>query len=274
MMTMLARESRIMIFLQHFWAPRKAFKPVGMFTEGHMFLLIICLSILVALVFSSRNIKKNTIEKITKLLAIVMVILEGIKVIYSFYWGYTWINAWFPIAYCSIFMYALLLRGYGKGKWKRIGEAFLAGGCIIGGTAFLLFPSTSLMMYPVFHYQCLYSMFFHTLMIYMGIMYIWKMDVEFNKNSYKDYCKIYLFFAVTAIILNTLFDSNLMLLKKPFKIPVLFVHKLFKDAPWLYTIFVFLVYLGGPYWITAYFTKVIRKRKNILMINKIDEVTL
>lgn len=263
-----------MIFFQQFWAPRKAFEPVGMFTEGHMFLLIICLAILLGLVYSSRKFTTIRIEKITKLLAIVMVILEGIKICYSFYWGYTWLSAWFPIAYCSIFMYALLLRGYGNEKWRAVGDAFLAGGCIIGGTAFLLFPSTSLMMYPVFHYQCLYSMFFHTLMIYMGIMYIWKMDVKFNKEGYKQYCKIYLFFGVIAVILNTIFSSNLMLLKKPFKIPVLFVHKLFMDAPWVYTIFVFLVYLFGPYWITAYFTKVIRKRSSKVELDYIEEVTV
>lgn len=267
------KERMVMIFFQHFWAPRKAFEPVGMFTEGHMFLLIICLSILVGLIYSSRNITKNSIVKITKVLAVVMVILEGIKICYSFYWGYTWLSAWFPIAYCSIFMYALLLRGYGKGKWIKIGEAFLAGGCIMGGTAFLLFPSTSLMMYPVFHYQCLYSMFFHTLMIYVGIMYIWKMDIKFNKAGYKEYCKIYLFFGSIAVVLNTLFESNLMLLREPFKIPIPFVHKMFMDAPWTYTIFVFLAYLIGPYWTTAYFTKLVRKRKSKGIENNIDGVT-
>lgn len=268
-----AKENMLMIFFQQFWAPRNDYDPVGMFTQGHMFLLLICLGILGILLYASRKITKSNIEKATKILAIVMVTLEGIKICYSFYWGYTWLSAWFPIAYCSIFMYALLLRGYGKGKFRAIGDAFLAGGCIIGGTAFLLFPSTSLMMYPVFHYQCLYSMFFHTLMIYMGIMYIWKMDIKFNKEGYKEYCKIYLFFGVIAVVLNTIFDSNLMLLKKPFKIPVLFVHKLFMDAPWVYTIFVFLVYLFAPYWITAYFAKIIKKRRNKKVLNTLDEIT-
>lgn len=262
-----------MIFFQHFWAPRDAFEPVGMFTQGHMFLLLICLGILGMLIYSSRNITEERIQKITKILAVVMITLEGIKICYSFYWGYTWLSAWFPIAYCSIFMYALILRGYGKEKWRKIGEAFLAGGCIIGGTAFLLFPSTSLMMYPVFHYQCLYSMFFHTLMIYIGIMYIWRMDIQFDKSGYKAYCKIYLFFSIIAVILNTLYDSNLMLLKKPFKIPVPFVHKLFTDAPWLYTIFVFLVYLVGPYWVTAYFSNLIKKRREKVKLNNTNEVT-
>lgn len=263
-----------MIFFQHFWAPRKAFDPVGMFTQGHMFLLLICLGILGILLYTTKNITKSTIVKITKILAVVMVTLEGIKICYSFYWGYTWLSAWVPIAYCSIFIYALLLRGYGKGRLKEMGEAFLAGGCIIGGTAFLLFPSTSLMMYPVFHYQCLYSMFFHTLMIYMGIMYIWKMDFKFNKNGYKGYAKLYLFFAIIAIILNTLYESNLMLLRDPFNIPVPFVHKLVMDSPWIYTIFVFLVYLFGPYWVTAYFSNLIKKRKNKVKLDMVKEATV
>lgn len=256
-----------MVFLNQFWAPRKAYEPVGMFTAGHMILLLICLVILGGLLFISRRITKDRIEKITKIMAVLMVTLEGIKICYSFYWGYTWISAWFPIAYCSIFMYALWLSGYGKGQWKEMGDVFLAGACVIGGTAFLLFPSTSLMMYPVWHYQCLYSMFFHTLMIYMGFMYIWKMDIKLNKAGYKQYTKVYIFFATIAIILNTIFESNLMLLRDPFNIPVPFIHKLVSDSPWIYTVFVFLVYLFGPYWVTAYFVKVIKKRKARVISN-------
>lgn len=35
------------------------------------------------------------------------------------------------MAYCSIFIYSLWLSGYGKGKYKEMGEAFLAGVSII-----------------------------------------------------------------------------------------------------------------------------------------------
>ncbi|SHH68413.1 Integral membrane protein (intg_mem_TP0381) [Clostridium collagenovorans DSM 3089] len=263
-----------MNFFNQFWAPRNAYDPVGMFTRGHMFLLCISLILLIILLYNSRNLKRPTLEKITKFLAIIMVTLEGVKIYYSFSFGYTWLNEWFPIAYCSIFMYALLLSGYGNGKWKQMGQAFLAGGCVLGGTAFLLFPSTSLMMYPIWHFQCLYSMLFHTLMIYIGVMYLWKMNMELNKVTYKAYTKLYTLFALIAIIMNTTFNSNLMLLREPFKIPVLFVHQLVKDAPWLYTIFVFLVYLLGPFWITAYFINLIRRSKEKDTLKDLGEISV
>lgn len=263
-----------MFILDQFWAPRKAYEPVGMFTSGHMILLMLCLIMLVIIVFISRKIEASRIKAITRGMAILMTLLEGIKIYFSFYWGYTWLNAWFPIAYCSIFMYALWLSGYGKGKWREMGDAFLGGVCIVAGGAFLLFPSTSLMMYPMWHYLSLYSMFFHTLMIYTGIMYLWKLDIKLDKAKYKEYVKLYLFFAIIAIVLNTLFDSNLMLLREPFKIPIPFLHQLFKDSSWLYTTVVFLVYLFAPYWVTSYINEKIKQIKNKKSVKDTDDYKL
>ena len=95
--------------------------------------------------------------------------------------GYTWINTWLPISFCSIFIYALWLSGYGKGKWKETGEAFIAGVSIVAGATYLLFPSTSLTIYPTWHYLCMYSMLFHTLMVYMGILYLFSWKLNWKK---------------------------------------------------------------------------------------------
>lgn len=250
-----------MIILKQFWAPRDVYQHCGMLTSRHIVLLFICMIVLSVLLFLTRKITNKQINKLTKILAVVITILEGIKIYFNFYWGYTWINTWLPISYCSIFIYALWLSGYGKGKWKAMGEAFIAGVSIIAGATYLIFPSTSLTVYPVWHYLCMYSMTFHTLMVYMGIIYLFKLGIKLEKNRFRSFAKIYLFFATIAIILNTVFDSNLMLLKKPFKIPVPFLHELFASAPWLYTIVVFLVYLYVPYYITVYMNRVIKGRK-------------
>lgn len=244
-----------MMFLNQFWAPRKLYNPCGMFTEGHMILLFLSIALLCILLYTSKNLSTHKIKRLTKILAIGISILELIKIGFNFHRGYTWINAWFPISYCSIFIYSLWLSGYGKDKWREMGDIFLGGVSIIAGAAFLLFPSTSITLYPVWHYLCLYSMLFHTLMVYMGIMYLSKMEIKFNKNTFKRYLKYYLFFALIAIVLNNNYGSNLMLLREPASIPVPALKTLYEAAPWGYTLLVFIVYLFVPYGITAYISK-------------------
>ncbi|WP_195963634.1 YwaF family protein [Clostridium cuniculi] len=257
-----------MDILNQFWAPREIYEATGMFTSRHMVLLVLSLVVLSALIYVSRKITNEQIKRLTKYMAIFITMLEGIKIFFNFYRGYTWINTWLPISFCSIFIYALWLSGYGKGKWKELGEAFIAGVSIVAGATYLLFPSTSLRIYPIWHYLCMYSMLFHTLMVYMGILYLFKLEIKLEKSRFNKFTKLYCFFAVIAIYLNTFYGSNLMLLKKPFKIPVPFLHELFASAPWLYTIVVFLVYLYVPYYITVYLNRFINEKRKVKLIKE------
>ncbi|MEN8076103.1 hypothetical protein ABFP60_04020 [Clostridioides difficile] len=263
-----------MNILNQFWAPRDIYQPTGMLTSRHMILLILSLAVLSVLIYVSRKMTNTQIRKLTKCMAIFITVLEGIKIFFNFYRGYTWINTWVPISFCSIFIYALWLSGYGNGKWKETGEAFIAGVSIVAGSAYLIFPSTSLVIYPMWHYLSMYSMLFHTLMVYMGILYLFKLEIKLEKSRFNKFAKIYCFFAVIAIGLNTFYGSNLMLLKKPFKIPVPFLHELFASAPWLYTIVVFLVYLYAPYCITVYLNRFINRKRNIKVIKENEEYNL
>ncbi|WP_294134482.1 hypothetical protein [uncultured Clostridium sp.] len=95
-----------------------------------------------------------------------------------------------------------------------------------------------------------------------------------EKSKFNKFTKIYCFFAVIAIYLNTFYGSNLMLLKKPFKIPVPFLHELFASEPWLYTIVVFLVYLYVPYYITVYLNKFINEKRKIKLIKENESYNL
>ena len=214
-----------------------------MFTYGHMILLGLSIILLIGLLVISRNVDEKQVKKITRVSAIIITILEGIQIGFNFYFGYTWINAWFPMWYCGIFIYSLWLSGYGKGKWRRMGDSFLAGASMIAGATYLVFPATALTIYPTWHYLSIYSMFFHTMMIYIGILYFYKLDIKLNKQLYKSYVKYFLFFALIAFVLNNYCGSNLMMLKKPANIPIPLAYTLYKSMPWAYTVIVFIVYL-------------------------------
>ena len=171
-----------MDIFNQFWVPRKIYKPCGMFTEGHMILLLISVCVLTFLLIISIKITVEKIDILTKVFAVSLTFLEGIKIFFNFYWGYTKVNYWFPISFCSIFIYALWMSGFTNGYLKKLGDSFITGVTVVAGGAYLLFPSTSLTAYPIGHYLCIYSMLFHTLMIYMGVLYLRKT----NKSKLED----------------------------------------------------------------------------------------
>lgn len=248
-----------MLLVNQFWAPKNMYEYCGMFSFGHMILLIISILVLSFLLFISRNINSYEIKILTKIMAVIITVLEFIKIYFNLYWEYNNINSWLPISYCSIFIYALWLSAYGKGKLKEIGDSFITGCSVVAGATYLLFPSTSLTVYPVWHFLCMYSMFFHTIMIYFGIIYIKNKVIKLDINSFKKYVKIFLFFSIIAIFLNESFNTNFMLLNRPFKIPVPVIHKLYNLYPRIYTIIVFMIYLCVPYFTTRFFTRILNK---------------
>lgn len=257
-----------MDIFNQFWVPRGIYKPCGMFTEGHMILLLISVCVLTFLLVVSIKITVEKIDILTKLFAVILTCLEGIKIFFNFYWGYTKVNYWFPISFCSIFIYALLMSGFTSGYLKKIGDSFITGVTVVAGGAYLLFPSTSLTVYPIGHYLCIYSMLFHTLMIYMGVLYLRKMYVSLNLCVFKKFVVIYLFFSVISIFINNISGSNLMMLASPANIPIKFLHILYGVNEWAYTGVVFLVYLFVPYWGTSYTVKIIKK----VIISKKEKV--
>lgn len=240
------------------FAPKDVYGPCGMFTLGHLILLVIGLIALGVLLYLSKSWSKEEISKITKRVAVLVVVLEGIKIGFNFYHGYTWLDAWVPISYCSIFIYALLFVGFGKGRIYSMGEAYIAGTATIAGFVFLIFPTTSLMQYPMWHYLSMYSMFFHIMMMFMGIIYIRRLEVSLDRRTFLSFASLYGVFAVFALVINTVTGSNLMIIREPYNIPIPFLHTLYQRIPWVYTLLAILTYLLGPYLVTAFW---VTKRK-------------
>jgi len=147
------------------------YEACGIFTKGHFILITITIvGILIAL---KQTIKKNKEEvyKIIKRVTMVMCLLETLKIIYNIKQNSIHaVNTYLPLYYCSILLYAGLLSSFGKGSLKRAGEVSLATGAVIGGIVFLIYPSTSLPIYPAFHIVSIYSFLFHGVMIYLGIL--------------------------------------------------------------------------------------------------------
>lgn len=227
------------------FAPLGAYAPAGMFTVPHWIALSVSVVGIVLVFRHTAHITWEALRKGTRVFAILMTVLEAVKILYNFVSGYTWPDAWVPLSFCSLFLYSLWMAGYGRGVVQRMGIAFLLFGTVIGGTAFLLFPTTSLMNYPVWHFLCMYSMFYHSSMVCFGVLYLWMCPLPFDRKLFGTFA---LFFSVTAGIsigLNRWLGSNFMLLRDPYNIPFAVLHRICDRYPYAYTAIAFAAYLAG-----------------------------
>ncbi len=219
--------------IQKFFSPQDfdKFPPCGMFNIKHLIAIIVCtIMIILCLNYSLKNFDDFKVKKLTRIFAIIVAGLELIKITYNFYYGYTNVDAWVPLAYCSLFIYSLFFAGYGSGLIEKLGRAFLVGGAIVGGTAFLISPSTSLMLHPLFHFLSFHSLFFHSAMIYFSLLYLIKGLFIPSIDNYKYYLLFFYPFMLIALIINLIFHSNLMFLREPFNFPIKFIVDLYNKA--------------------------------------------
>ena len=236
---------RIMLSTTVF-APRdtRLYPPSGMFSAEHFVALFVTLILVVTGLHLCRNVNEKQLKRITKIVALTVTVLEGIKIAYNLFYGYTWLDAWVPLAFCSLFIYASWLAGFGKGFLERLGKAFLVSGCPTAGLLFLIFPTTSLQMHPIYHYLCIYSMLFHGAMVWLGLLYLLRADKLPKLKTFVHYAIFFAFFATLALILNGIEGCNMMFLREPFNIPIKFIDQIHDASQLLYTVLISAAYLA------------------------------
>ena len=208
--------------LEKFFAPEYEYPPCGLFTAGHFVWL--AFSLILILIFLRLTYKKNDafLLKFVRITGPLLIILEIIKILYKFNYGYFNLDAWVPISYCSIFMYASLCSGYGKGYVKKLGDAFITFGSFPAGIGFLLVPSTSLTIMPAYHFLAFHSMLYHSVMAFTGLSYIIRKISAFDLKNYLRYVLVFAVFAAVSVTLNSVTGCNLMTLQDPFLLPFVF----------------------------------------------------
>ena len=226
----------------YFFAPGGRFEPCGMFTASHITaaaFTIIAIVILLMIWRAHRDI--FNIDRLIRTSAVLLTLLEIIKISHSFIYGDYHLDAWFPLSYCGLFIFALWFAGFGNERIKRIGDAFITYGCPFAGLMFLIFPTTSLMLFPIWHYFSIYSMFFHAMMIIIGLMKFIEIK-HLSKNAYICYLLYVLSFSIVAISLNCIFGCNLMNLREPYNIPIDILQDIYNTVPIAYTFIGIIIY--------------------------------
>ena len=205
-------------FWDHFTAPEGKYPASGLFSVGHFFLLALSFLSLRWALNHTLTLPYRDIRKIIQILAVVLLTLEAAKIYFKRVKEHSacQYDSWIPLYYCSIAMYAAVLSGFGTGVCQRIGDVFLAVGALIGGICFLLYPSSSIMVYPWTHFLSLHSFFYHTAMTYLGILVNRTGLLDLGWQDYPLYAAFFAFFCAIAYCLNRKYDLNLMFISKPF----------------------------------------------------------
>ena len=249
------------------FANQGKYEPCGIFTMGHFILIIITvIGIFIALKKSVKK-DKEEIHKIIVYVTIIAYILEIIKIIFNVKQNsFKAINTYIPLYYCSMLLYAGILSSFAKGKLKRVGDVTLATGSIIGGIVFIIYPSTSLPSYPVFHFLSIHSFLFHGLMVYLGILINKTRYIELKREDIKYFAGLVLCMSIPALVINKLFDGNLMFISNNFPgTPIEIFYKI-TNGNFLFTIIMIASQMTIPFYISYYIIKqihYIEDKKNL-----------
>lgn len=232
-----------------FFAESGKYPEAGLFSLEHLLLLVFCVVALIVAIDKTIKNKTDNPIKIIRIISIVILMMEISKII----WGTSvgryadWYD-YLPLWFCSLFIPISLLASFGKGKLRHTALTFMFYGGIVGGIAYLFFPTTSIGRYPVFHFITFHSMFYHVIMIYMGFFVLFYKLIKPNIKDLKWYFIITTVFSIIAYILNPILGTNYMFLANYSNNPILEI--LYKNTGIFYPLIIMLAQSFGTFFVS------------------------
>ncbi len=229
-----------------FLAKIGTYEACGIFSLGHLLIAFFTfLAVIMALFISIK--KKVNVKKAIRIATITMLIWEVIMIIFKINRnGYLSVNSYLPFYFCSIFLYAGILSSFGKGKVKRIGDVFLSTGTIIGSVIYIIYPSTSLPDYPLWHLVTLHGFMYHGVMLYIGILINLTGYIKLELKDIIYYAFLVGLICLISLIINYIFGSNLMFISEKFSVTPM--QEIYDLTGRFYPLFIGLVQMFGPFY--------------------------
>lgn len=241
-----------------FFAIAEKCEPCGLFNTEHL-LLTFLTSIGIGVAVKCTTVKnKKDIKKIILFLTILLWILEIFKIIFNISVGNIKnLNTYVPLYYCSILLYACILSSFCKGILRRIGDVFIATGGIIAGIIFLIFPTSSLLLYPIWHFITVQSFVYHGVMIYLGIIVNKYHYIELKQKDIIYYALLVGIVIFISLILNVFYGSNFMFISQNYPgTPITYLYKILGK---FFTPFMILVHITIPFYLMYWLNKKVIK---------------
>ena len=185
--------------------------------------LIISVILMVILLVSLRKSSKEKVLKIIKGISIFLILFYIGKTtwesIYDIKLSGSFNTGLLPFDTCSIPMLAGLIAGFGKGKIKKYAECWLCTGGIVGGFATMLFLN-AFKFYPFLSFGAFYSMIWHFLMVFLGLLLI---VTNYVDTDFKTVLNGYIFHVIISLIvipIDFIFNFDFMLYKDLGGVPI------------------------------------------------------
>lgn len=216
-----------------------------MFTLWHFVVIGIFAICMIIAVHYTKHMEQKSVEKLILIVAIVASVMEIVKIIIKIY-KHSSLNGWVPLYFCSLFLYASWFAVCKNQFIKNMGYSFLVCGGIVASLCYVIFPTTSLLLYPVWHPATIHGFVYHWLMMYVGIMVAVSGLYRPKAKDFGSYFLFTTFFTVLAVVLNHFTGANLMLISKPFGIPLF--YDLYNISPVLFSFIIFLAQSVALFW--------------------------
>ena len=231
-----------------FFAPSGKFPPAGTFSMEHIFLSSISVLFILLALWITRKSTTQKILTIIRILSISLCVLEAIKIIFTLSTSSIKdINSYIPLYFCSITLPAGLLAGFARGWWRRTGEVFLATGGLVGGVIYIIYPLTSITIYPPIHFITIYSFILHAAMVYLGLLVLTTGHIRLRHQDIDRFFLIVSLVSVLAFAINITLHTNLMFLSQNYPGTLIEIaYNLFPGL--LFPLFMYLFQAFAPFY--------------------------
>lgn len=194
------------------------YPPGGLFSLGHFVMLTITVLGIIMALNKTLQYSYEKIRALTRRLIIFLSVMEVLKIYFNFKIGNgTQLMSWVPLYFCTICIYAGWLSCFGQGSVQHLGDVFLSTGSLIGGICFLLYPSSSILLYPTFHFLTVHSFLYHGTMVYIGILMNRSGLINLAQDDLRHYALYVNFFCLICWILNLKLGTNFMFISDTFQ---------------------------------------------------------
>lgn len=223
-------------------------EPAGLFSLSHLGLVLFFGTLAVLFYALTKKWTKAQVMRFFKIYSLVLIALEIFKIIWNIVnYGTSAesLNRFIPLYYCSIFLYAFVIVAFTKGKIQKAAYTWIMYGGLASGLAFLIYPSSSLLFYPFYHFLCLHSILFHMNFILIGFLIFRHELYTPNVKDFWYFVSFSLIFMSLAVILNKVLGTNLMFFEKP--LAILPFETLNEWSPLFFQSLIFILQLFGPF---------------------------
>ena len=125
-----------------------------------------------------------------------------------------------PLDSCSIIMPAAILAGFAKGRVQRIASAWVCTGGIVGGLAAMI-QLTAFRYYPLLSFGAFYSMIWHFLMVFMGLLLIVTATPPLRFSLVTDGYLFHFLYSLIVIAVNYILNLDFMFYREMAGLPLL-----------------------------------------------------